>query len=65
MTKFSKVLCKIRTINKSDGATLTSNFLNFKTLAQASPEQLALCPGLGKKKVQQLQKAFTQPFIPE
>ncbi|KAJ9080212.1 ssDNA endonuclease and repair protein rad10 [Entomophthora muscae] len=62
IANLTDALTKLRSVNKTDVMTLAANFPNFKSLAQATPEQLSLCPGLGDKKVIRLSKAFTQPF---
>ena len=49
-------------MNKSDAGTLASNFGTFKALATASRDELALCPGLGDKKVERIFNAFHKPF---
>ncbi|KAI0239679.1 ssDNA endonuclease and repair protein rad10, partial [Massospora cicadina] len=51
VAQLTDALTKLRSINKTDVLTLATNFPNFKSLAQATPEQLSLCPGLGEKKV--------------
>ena len=49
-------------MNKTDTATLASNFGSLKALAKASREELALCPGLGGKKVERIFSALHAPF---
>ena len=40
-----------RSINKTDAASLISNYGTLKAAVNASPEELALIPGFGEKKV--------------
>ena len=62
--QFGKVLLKIKGVNRTDVATLASTFGTFNQLARASMEDLALCAGLGEKKVKRIYDAFHQPFLP-
>jgi DNA excision repair protein ERCC-1 len=56
-------LSAIRAINKSDVFTLSTTVGSLRDILLASEDQLALCPGLGEKKIRLLQSAFTDPFI--
>jgi hypothetical protein len=63
------ILGIIRIPRLADMSTLLSSFYfdvryeqSFKNLAHATPEQLALCPGLGDIKVRRLYDAFNLPF---
>jgi DNA excision repair protein ERCC-1 len=62
LAKLTDVLTCVRSVNKSDAGTLASNFGTFKALATASRDELALCPGLGDKKVERIFNAFHKPF---
>ncbi|RHY35425.1 hypothetical protein DYB32_000098 [Aphanomyces invadans] len=42
--------------------TLSGSFGSLSRIMNATEEELALCPGIGGKKVQQLLEAFNQPF---
>ncbi|KAJ1622866.1 restriction endonuclease type II-like protein [Pavlovales sp. CCMP2436] len=57
-------LSAIRAINKSDVLTLSTSLGSLREILLASEEQLALCPGLGEKKIRLLQAAATDPFMP-
>jgi DNA excision repair protein ERCC-1 len=57
------VLTSIRSINKTDVITLLTTFSTVQGIMNTSMEELALCPGLGEKKVQQLLETFQEPFI--
>ncbi|KAI8076857.1 excision repair cross-complementing 1 ercc1 [Halteromyces radiatus] len=59
----TETLTQIRTVNKTDVLTLLSTFGSFHAIANASAQQLALCPGFGERKVNHVQQAFTQPFV--
>jgi DNA excision repair protein ERCC-1 len=81
MAQMTAVLSAVKGINKTDVVTLTSNFgvrlrgfsspeadhtlQSLKRIASASTDELAICPGLGEKKVKRLRDAFTRPFIVE
>ena len=58
LAQVSDFLTVIKSINKTDVVTLISNFKSLKAIANASLEELALCPGLGPKKVRNLYEAF-------
>ncbi|CAO3626431.1 unnamed protein product [Cunninghamella blakesleeana] len=62
-SQMTDTLTNIRSINKTDCLTLLSNFGSFHGIANATSDQLSLCPGFGELKVKRLQQAFTQPFI--
>ena len=62
MPRLADVLTCVRSVNKTDSATVASNFGSLKALAAASREELALCPGLGGKKVERLFSALHAPF---
>jgi DNA excision repair protein ERCC-1 len=49
-------------LNKTDAATLWQQFGTLKGVATASPDELALCPGLGNVKVRRFYAAIHQPF---
>jgi DNA excision repair protein ERCC-1 len=48
--------------NKTDAATLWEQFGTLRGVARASPDELALCPGLGQVKVHRLHAALHKPF---
>jgi len=60
--RLADVLGCVRSVNKTDAATLASNFGSVKAMALASREELARCPGLGGKKVERLYAALHAPF---
>ncbi|KDO31364.1 hypothetical protein SPRG_03981 [Saprolegnia parasitica CBS 223.65] len=60
--QLADVLTSVRSINKTDVVTLSSNFGSVQRLMCATEDELALCPGIGGKKVQMLLEAFNTPF---
>ena len=52
----------VRSVNKTDALQLFTQFGSFKSLANASVEELSICPGLGPKKVKRLREVFHRPF---
>lgn len=51
-----------RTINKTDAASLISNFGSLRAAVNAQPEELALVPGWGEKKVRAWSTTVREPF---
>src|SRR5271156_87827 len=51
-----------RTINKTDAASLISNFGSLRAAVNAQPEELALVPGWGEKKVKAWYTTVREPF---
>lgn len=51
-----------RTINKTDAASLISNFGSLQAAVNAQPEELALVPGWGEKKVKAWVSVVREPF---
>ncbi|GAB7338751.1 hypothetical protein MBLNU457_5463t1 [Dothideomycetes sp. NU457] len=51
-----------RGINKTDAVNLVSNFGSIRTAINARPEEIALIPGWGEKKVQRWCSAVREPF---
>jgi DNA excision repair protein ERCC-1 len=60
--QMADVLTTCKPMNKTDAATVWQHFGNLKGIAQASQDELALCPGLGKVKTQRLYAALHKPF---
>lgn len=61
--QLTDVLTSVRSINKTDVYTLASTFGSLKAIMGSSREELALCPGLGDKKVSRLWEAFHMKII--
>ena len=55
-------LTACKPVNKTDSQQLLAHFSNIRAVADASPDELALCPGLGPTKVQRLWDALHKPF---
>ena len=51
-----------RTINKTDAASLIANFGSLRAAVNAQPEELALVPGWGEKKVRAWCTTVREPF---
>ena len=51
-----------RNINKTDAASLISNFGTLRAAINAEPEELALIPGWGEKKVKSWYTTVREPF---
>ena len=51
-----------RTINKTDAASLIANFGSLRAAVNAQPEELALVPGWGEKKVKAWCTSVREPF---
>lgn len=56
------ILMTARAVTKTDVSTLGTTFKSLSRLLPARVEALALCPGLGEKKVSNLYQAFNEPF---
>jgi len=61
--KVINALTSIKSVNKTDAATILTNFGTLENLVKASDGQLSSCIGLGPKKAQQLIKLFNEPFL--
>ena len=64
VSQLGECLTTVRPLNKTDVATLHRTFGSLHAMLHASAEELALCPGLGERKVSRLWEAFTEPFVP-
>ncbi|KAL3907794.1 MAG: hypothetical protein SGILL_008727 [Bacillariaceae sp.] len=60
--QMTDVLTTCKPMNKTDAGTVWNHFGNLKGIANASQDELALCPGLGKVKTQRLFAALHKPF---
>jgi DNA excision repair protein ERCC-1 len=57
------MLTSVRGVNRSDAQRLLANFGSLRRVAEASIEQLTLCPGLGLHKARRLHTAMRTPFV--
>lgn len=62
LPKMTQVLTNVKSINKTDVATLMDVFGSLQSVCTADEQQLVLCPGLGEKKVKRLYQALHEPF---
>eukprot|EP00802_Teleaulax_amphioxeia_P017947 Tamp_18120.p1 GENE.Tamp_18120~~Tamp_18120.p1 ORF type:complete len:418 (+),score=101.20 Tamp_18120:180-1256(+) len=63
LSRATDVLTTIRSVNRTDVANLSTSLGSLACMMAASKERLALCPGVGDKKVQRIYEAFHQPFL--
>jgi DNA excision repair protein ERCC-1 len=61
--RLEDALTVIRSVNKTDVRVLSRTFGSLKDIMAAPMEDLALCQGLGDKKVRRLFLAFNEPFL--
>ena len=52
----------IRSVNKTDSATLYTQFGNLRKVMTAGMDDIRLCPGVGEKKARRMYEAFHKPF---
>jgi DNA excision repair protein ERCC-1 len=62
LPKMCSILKCVRSINRSDTATLLEAFGHLRGICNAEEHELVLCPGLGEKKVKRLYEALHTPF---
>ncbi|KAG0007136.1 ssDNA endonuclease and repair protein rad10 [Modicella reniformis] len=62
LSKLTDCLTQIQAVNKTDVITLASTFGSFKSIMNASVDELGVLPGFGERKVKRLLEAFDQPF---
>lgn len=63
MAKMTDCLTNIKSVNKTDVATLISTFGSLKNVAEASQEDLSFCPGFGPQKAKRVHDLFKEPFL--
>ncbi|GAU94945.1 hypothetical protein RvY_06642 [Ramazzottius varieornatus] len=63
MSKLTEALTTVKSVNKTDVKTLSSNFKSVHGITQASEEELALLPGFGVQKAKRLHDILHQPFV--
>ena len=64
VAQLADCLAHARPLNKTDTATLHTTFGSLAAILRATPQELALCPGLGERKVQRLSTLSLDPFVP-
>jgi DNA excision repair protein ERCC-1 len=62
LDQVSDFITTVRSVNKTDVTHLLAQFTSVQQIMAASEDELALCPGLGEKKVKRLWEAFHKPF---
>ena len=62
LSKLNAVLTTIRSVNRTDVATLGATFRTAAGIMNASFEELSACPGIGPTKVRRLYDTFHEPF---
>ncbi|XP_040292190.1 DNA excision repair protein ERCC-1 [Bufo bufo] len=63
MSRITDCLTTVKSVNKTDSCTLLTTFGTLADLANASREDLSLCPGLGPQKAKRLFDALHEPFL--
>ncbi|KAK0168299.1 hypothetical protein PV327_002122 [Microctonus hyperodae] len=61
--KLINALTSVRAINKTDAMTLLTTFGTMISILKATPEALALCPGIGLHKARKLHKVLHEKFL--
>lgn len=61
-SKLVDALTTVRSVNKTDAATLISTFGTLEKIINASVEDLSLCPGFGPQKAQRLHRVLHESF---
>lgn len=61
--KVINALTSIKSVNKTDAATILTNFGTLENLVKANESKLNSCIGLGPKKAQKLLELFKKPFL--
>ena len=64
LTQLTAAMTTVRSVNKTDVITLVTTFGSFADVANASTDELRLCPGLGESKASRLHSVFAEPFFP-
>jgi DNA excision repair protein ERCC-1 len=57
------LLASIRSVSRTDAQRLIGTFGSVRNIAEASVDQLSLCPGLGEQKAKRLHDTLRDSFI--
>uniref|UniRef100_A0A8C8SSH9 DNA excision repair protein ERCC-1 n=1 Tax=Pelusios castaneus TaxID=367368 RepID=A0A8C8SSH9_9SAUR len=63
LSKVTDCLTSVKSVNKTDTLSLLSTFESLANMAQASKEDLSLCPGIGPQKAKRLFDTLHEPFL--
>ncbi|KAM5140980.1 DNA excision repair protein ERCC-1 [Mantella aurantiaca] len=63
MSRITDCLTTVKSVNKTDSCTLLTTFGTLSDLANASREDLSLCPGFGPQKAKRLFDTLHEPFL--
>ncbi|XP_068111715.1 DNA excision repair protein ERCC-1 [Hyperolius riggenbachi] len=63
MSRMTDCFTTVKSVNKTDSCTLLNTFGTLSDLANASREDLSLCPGLGPQKAKRLFDTLHEPFL--
>ena len=61
-SKLVDALTAVKSVNKTDAATLLNSFGTLENVINASLEELSMCPGFGPQKAQRLYKVLRENF---
>jgi len=64
MPRLTDAITSVRSVNKTDAATLINNFGTLQNVMGSSIEELSILPGFGEKKVKRFYEILHAPFIP-
>lgn len=62
MERITQSLINIKSVNKTDAATLMATFDTVADIINAGKTDLQVCPGFGPQKIRRILEAFDQPF---
>nr|CAG4645058.1 EOG090X0BTB [Leptodora kindtii] len=62
LSKITDALTSIKSVNRTDAATLLSNFKTLQNIYEASECDLSMCPGIGPLKAKRLYRVLHEPF---
>ena len=62
-SKLVEALTSVKSVNKTDAATLISAFGSLENVVKVSIEDLSMCPGFGPQKAQRLYKVLHENFM--
>lgn len=63
ISQLTGALTTVKSVSKTDVITLLSTFGSLRSIANASREDLLLCPGFGEQKVDRIRGVLDEPFV--